>query len=164
MLHLYRSNRLEKLADALAENLKNPLPSPADPEWVGVQTQGIAVWLKMALSKRLGIWANGYHPFPRTLIEKIFSQTLGVDPEDIPTWSPQTLTWTILSLLPSLLSRKDFEPLQRYLSGDGRMIKSYQLARRIAGVFDQYAVYRPDMVQRWQANPKTANLLGADMR
>ncbi|MBW1751140.1 MAG: exodeoxyribonuclease V subunit gamma, partial [Deltaproteobacteria bacterium] len=134
MLHLHRSNRLEKLADALADILKDPLPAPGIAEWVGIQTQGIAVWLKMALSKRLGIWANGYHPFPRTLIENIFSKTLGVDPEDTSACNPKTMTWAILSLLPSLLSHKDFGLLKRYLSGDGRMIKRYQLSRRIARV------------------------------
>jgi exodeoxyribonuclease V gamma subunit len=68
MLFVYKSNRLESLAGALAEVLREPLPSATMQEWVGVQTQGVGIWLGMEIARRLGVWANIDSPYPRAMI------------------------------------------------------------------------------------------------
>jgi exodeoxyribonuclease V gamma subunit len=151
MLFVYRSNRLERLADALAEVLKSPPPSPISKEWIGVQTQGVGTWLGMALSKRFGVWANGYHPFPRAVIDALFSSTLEKDDKERFCKNTGALTWGIMAILPNFLGRSEFSPLRHYLAEDPRGVKRYQLACRIARAFDQYAVYRSDMVTAWEA-------------
>jgi exodeoxyribonuclease V gamma subunit len=151
MLNIYQSNQMERLVDALGEVLSIPLPSPKMPEWVGVQTQGLGIWLGMALSRRLGIWANVYKPFPRALIERLFKIVLGEKCPDTTRFEPALLTWSIMTTLPGFLDRPEFSALTAYLTDDVNGLKRFQLARRIAETFDRYAVYRPEMVLRWES-------------
>jgi exodeoxyribonuclease V gamma subunit len=150
MLIVYKSNRLEILAEALAGVLREPLPSPVMPEWVGVQTQGVGVWLGMEISRRLGVWSNVHSPYPRAMIEEIFKLVLGEDSPDTTRFEPERLTWSVMDLLPGLLDRPEFSPLSAYVAGDRKGLKRYQLSRRIAETFDRYAIYRPDVVLAWE--------------
>ena len=54
-----------------------------------------------------------------------------------------------MDILPQLFDKKEFISLNNYLK-DGRMLKRYQLACRLAEVFDKYTIYRPDMLMSWQ--------------
>lgn len=151
MLNIYQSNQMERLVDALSDILGTPLSSPKMPEWVGVQTQGLGTWLGMEMSRRLGIWSNVYKPYPRALIEKLFHIVLGEDCPDTTRFEPALLSWSIMSLLPGLLSLPEFGGLSGYLADDPDGVKRFQLSRRIAETFDRYAVYRPEMVLRWES-------------
>jgi exodeoxyribonuclease V gamma subunit len=53
-------------------------------------------------------------------------------------------------LLQELEEAPCFKPLSGYLCGDGDF-RCYELAWRIADHFDQYLVYRPDWITRWEA-------------
>ncbi len=151
MFVVHQSNRTEELIDALAEVLAEPLPDPLQPEIIAVQSLGMRTWLSQQLARRLGIWANADFPFPRALIGQIAGQVLGGDfpaPEQDP-YAPQAMTWAILAVLPELLDDPACEPLRRYLTREARELKTFQLARRIASVFDQYCLYRRDWVIEW---------------
>ncbi len=154
MLSLYKSNRVETLAAALTEVLREPLPSPAMPEWVGVQTRGIRLWLEMQITHGLGIWANIHTPFPRELIEVIFAAIPGSEEMNFCLFQREHLVWAVLSLLPEYRHLPEFSSLNRYLAGDAGGGKAFQLARKIAHVFDQYAVYRYGMLERWEKTPE----------
>ncbi len=52
------------------------------------------------------------------------------------------------------LARKEFAPVAKYLS-DGDSLKRFQLAGRLANLFDQYRVYRPEMVSGWTTPNKS---------
>jgi exodeoxyribonuclease V gamma subunit len=52
--------------------------------------------------------------------------------------------------LPGLLKRTAFDSLRAYLEQDRLGLKRFQLAARIARVFDQYQVYRPEMILQWE--------------
>jgi exodeoxyribonuclease V gamma subunit len=71
-LHLYRSNRTERLVQALAELLDQAPGGPLVRECVVVQGRGMALWLMLELSRRHGISANTEFPFPRRFIERSF--------------------------------------------------------------------------------------------
>ena len=62
----------------------------------------------------------------------------------------EVLSFTIAKLLPDLLKSDPFSKLNRYISGDQKDLKLYQLAHKIAGVFDQYTIFRPDMTLGWE--------------
>lgn len=49
-----------------------------------------------------------------------------------------------------MLDQSAFAPLTRYLADDASGLKLYQLARRIADLFNQYLVLRPDLVLGWE--------------
>jgi exodeoxyribonuclease V gamma subunit len=157
-LHLHSGNRLELLADALADVVRAPLSSPLREEIVLVQSLGMARWLKLELAERLGVAAGLRFPFPRALALELF-RAAGVDTDQQPSFDPQTLTWRIFSLLPGLAEQPAFEPVARYLAGgDGR--KRFQLAAKLATVFDQYLTYRPEMIRSWETAKNGAKTAG----
>jgi len=148
---VHRSNRLEALVDALAGLVAEPAADPFAPECVVVQGRGMGRWLAMELARRLGVWANAAFPFPRKLIEDATAAVLGDTAPRGAVVDPETLRWAIAEMLPRQLHRSAFAPIRRYLSDDARGVKRIQLAGRIADLFDQYAVFRPQMVHDWEA-------------
>jgi exodeoxyribonuclease V gamma subunit len=147
---VYFSNRMEVLLECLGQVISAPLSSPFDKEIILVQSKGLERWLVQQLAHSRGIWANGSFPFPNAMMRQIFSALLGPLP-DISRFSPDVLAWRILGLLPACTRRPGFESLANYLSGDHGGLKSMQLSRKIADVFDQYTLYRPEMVLEWEA-------------
>ena len=148
---VHRSNRTEQLVDALAELVRTPLADPTAPETIAVHGRGMARWLSLELSRRLGVWANPAFPFPRRLIDAAAAAVLGAPPDGASVFAPDTLLWAVLDELPRHLGSDAFAPLRAYLEGDERGRKRDQLAVRIADLFDQYAVFRPEMVLGWEA-------------
>jgi len=147
---VYHSNRMEVLLEHLAAVISEPLPSPFDKEVILVQSKGLERWLVQQLAYKRGIWANGSFPFPNAMMRQIFEAFLGSLPE-VSLYSPDVLAWRILGLLPACIDRKGFESLENYLHSDESGLKAVQLSRKIADVFDQYTLYRPEMVLGWEA-------------
>jgi exodeoxyribonuclease V gamma subunit len=148
-IHLYSGNRLETLADAFAGLLQaEPLPPLAE-EIILVQSRGMARWLAMETAARLNIWANCSCPFPNTFIRSVYALLL----PDIPTESPfaKDLTlWHLMAILPEVMAQPRYSLVRSYLeSGDDLTL--YGLAAEIADLFDQYSLYRPDMILEWEA-------------
>ena len=54
MLHVHRAERADRLADGLAEILREPLDDPFTAEVVSVPAKGVERWLTQRLSHRLG--------------------------------------------------------------------------------------------------------------
>ena len=146
---LFTSNRLEILAEALADVLRIPLSSPLHPEIIVVQSQGMQRWLSMELARHHGICANDHFPFPNSFVQQIFHQVLNDISERSP-FDPSVLTWKIMRSLPQLITRPGFESLRTYLEDDDGGLKRYQLSERIADLFDQYLVYRSGMIFQWE--------------
>jgi exodeoxyribonuclease V gamma subunit len=148
-MKVYRSNRVERLLEALVEVVRQPLSDPLRPEHVVVHSRGMAVWLQQQLALRLGVWTGGAFPFPRRFVHDCFRVVLGDDAVDA--FDQQHLVWSIATVLPGHLGEKGFAELRRFLSDDPRGTKLFELAARIADRFDQYVVYRPDLVLGWEA-------------
>lgn len=148
--HLHVSNRTELLLEELAEVVASPLRSPLASEVIVVQSKGMERWLTLELSNRFGIWANAQFPFPDKMVARIFEATL--DGPLVGDWySIDAMTWRILGQLSASLGHPSFEILRRYLSQEEKDLKRFQLAHRIAEVFDRYLVYRPEMLLEWEA-------------
>ena len=149
MLQIHHSNRLEVLLDHLVYVMDEPLSDPFAEEFLVVQNQGMARWLAQGLAQRTGIAANLRFPLPARLVWDL----LGCWFADLPAesqWDKERLVWRIFARLPGLLADPAFAEPARYLTGEPRELKTYQLARRVADLFDQYLVYRPDMVLAWE--------------
>lgn len=148
-LTIYTSNRMEELVNALASIVMTGDSDPLTPEIIVMQSKGMQRWLTMELAGRFGVWANCHYPFPNALLEELFSQTLketgnGAD------FSREVMTWKILKLLPELLKTDAARPLQHYLADDRDGLKRFQLAGQIADTFDQYTLFRPEMLLAWE--------------
>ena len=149
-LRLYTSNRMENLVEALTESVRRPLRSPLEPETILVQSQGMARWLKLQLATSHGICSNYLFPFPRAFSYEAFKAVLGDLPAEA-AYDPEVLIWRVMKQLPSFVEQPGFEAVRNYLGTEHDDRKMYQLADRIANVFDQYLVFRPDMIREWEA-------------
>lgn len=155
-LRLFTSNRLEILADnlarVLAEPLRSSLSSPFSPELIVVQSKGMERWVSQQLALRHGICANVQFPFPNALLQDLFESILGVDMTPSP-FDPKVITWTLMGLLRQCADKAELEPgfefICDYLAPVDDSLKRYQLASRIADTFDQYGLFRPEMVLGW---------------
>jgi exodeoxyribonuclease V gamma subunit len=153
-LHIFIGNHLEALAGALAEVTRSGIatgtPDPLQPEIVLVQSKGMQRWISMSLASQNGICANMAFPFPNAFLEETYAKVIGVLPNHSP-FDPPGLTFRIMALLDEMIDIKAFEPIRYYLSGPGSDLKRFQLSRKIADVFDQYLVFRPDTILAWES-------------
>jgi exodeoxyribonuclease V gamma subunit len=155
-LMVIHGNRLEDLRNLLTAWLARTPLRPLENELMLVQSNGIAQWLKLALARApaqggLGISAAVDMQLPGRFLWTAYRAVLGE--AAVPATSPfdkSRLTWRLLRLLPGLLHQADFKPLSDFLSGDD-WNKRFQLAERIADLFDQYQVYRADWLSDWEA-------------
>ena len=91
---VYRSNRIEALADRLAALLRVPAAGPMQAELVVVHSKGMERWVAMQLAGRLGICANVRFPFPaRVLHGPLGGRGSPAVPAMIAR-SPERLVWT----------------------------------------------------------------------
>jgi len=130
-LELFVSNRLEILAEKLAEVLRTPLASPLEKEIIVVQSKGMERWVATELARHHGICANCRFPFPNTIVYDIFQKVIRDLPERLP-FDPTIMTWKIMKLLPSCITQPGFESIRNYLDDAGGNLKSLQLSGRIA--------------------------------
>jgi len=153
MLKYFYGNQLEKLADRLFENLDNEhKKNPLDPEIFVVQNNGIGQWLTLRMARQEGVAANMKFEFPS---ERLWSLIRSVDP-DIPEILPSDrgpMTWTLMDFFGDEEFLGNFDNLSHYISDEDpakRSLRSWKLAGKIADVFDQYLIYRPEMLIKWQ--------------
>ncbi|MFC3022303.1 exodeoxyribonuclease V subunit gamma [Vibrio zhugei] len=160
MFTVYHSNKVETLKILLVHLIKNdPLPNPFQAEQILVQSPGMSQWLKMALAQDIGVAANMDFPLPATFIWEMFTKVLpGVPARSA--FNKEAMTWKLLERLPALLPSAPFAPLQAYLAEDEDGSKAYQLAEKIADIFDGYLVYRPDWIAAWEAGESVDELQG----
>ena len=148
-LNLYTSNRLEMLAEKLAEVLSKPLASPLQQEIILVQSKGMERWVSMELARHNGICANCWFPFPNHFVYSIFREVMP-DLEETSPFAPEIMTWKVMKILPLNLKKKGFESLRNYLSEGAADLKLFQLSQRVADLYDQYLLFRPEMVLGWE--------------
>jgi exodeoxyribonuclease V gamma subunit len=151
-LNVITSNRMEVLVEGLAAVVRKPLAGVFEPEIIVVQSKGMQRWLAMELARMLGVWANTWFPFPNAFIDRLFASVIP-DLAEIPELSPfhpDVLAWRIMEQLPRHLHQPPFLPLAAYLADDGNGLKLLQLAKAIADTYDQYTIYRPEMLAAWE--------------
>jgi len=159
-LKLYTGNRMELLADAAAEILRVPLSSTFAQEMIVVPNRGMERWLSMQLAERLGVWANARFLLPNSFADELFKRVFSSFPDTLPLFDPALLTWKIMSLLSGAIVKEDvFSQVASYLTlcrGDKKsLLRRYQLSAKIADIFDQYTIYRPEMVLDWEKGRAT---------
>ena len=152
-LRVYRSNRMEKLADVLGDVLSEPPENALSPECILVPGRGVAQWLSMQLCQRFGVWANVLYLYPRNFVGWALDRVLTKPGEVVEAIDPDQLLWSVFSTLKPLLGRPEFAAIQRYVAGDTTEVRYFELCRRITATFDRYVTYRPDMLQAWERQP-----------
>ncbi|BHH82796.1 RecBCD enzyme subunit RecC [Desulforhopalus sp. 52FAK] len=78
---------------------------------------------------------------------------IGISPDG---FNRQTLTFRLDQLLREI-DGDEYSQIQYYLEGERRNLKRFQLARRLANVFDQYQLMRSDMLESWERGVLTTD-------
>ncbi|HKR44950.1 MAG TPA: exodeoxyribonuclease V subunit gamma [Paraburkholderia sp.] len=158
-LMLIHSNRPEQLRTVVVEWIKHQPVDPLETETFLVQSSGVAQWLKLALASDrraepgaggCGIAAALEVALPSSFIWRTYRAVLGE--ERVAAVSPldrSRLIWRLMRLLPAMTGDAAFEPLRRFIADDDDGRKRYQLATRIADLFEQYQTFRADWLERW---------------
>lgn len=162
MLRIHQSNRLDVLARVLNEYLATPAnEDPLVSEVVVVQNAGMAQWLKLRIAEAQGIAAALEFPMPASFLWQSV-RALVPDLPESSAYSREQLAWRTMGALPRHLKDPEFGALAHYLADDVGGLKRWQLAARIADVFDQYLVYRPDWLIGWEEGDERTLAAAAD--
>lgn len=147
-LRLITSCSQKKLLAAFADSMcASPLP-PLEKECIITLSHGMSRWISIELAARLGVTAGFDFNFPNELLDKCFSSILHESSSSLP-YTHTSLTWRIASQLPELSQKAGFEQVLAYL-GDGRDDRRLlQISRTLADCFDQYTIFRPETICRW---------------
>ncbi|QIM68160.1 exodeoxyribonuclease V subunit gamma [Basfia succiniciproducens] len=154
MFTVYHSNRLDVQKDILIELMQLlPPDDPFQTEIILVQSPGMAQWLQLKIAEKKGIAANLKFPMPASFIWQQYINVLE-DVSQQTQFNKDAMTWRLMQLIPQFLSEPCFQALENYLKNSpySEQQKLYQLARKVADLFDQYLVYRPNWIQAWENN------------
>ena len=157
MFHIIKSNRMEILMQGLSSLLGEAGDHPLTPQWITVQSRGMKQWISLQLAKRLGICANIRFVFPRPLADEILSHFMPFEHQD-ETVTEDFFFWSILKLIRENRSLKELSGIEAYLQEDMTGKKRFQVSEKIAKLFDDYSVYRPDMLLDWQKGRRKETL------
>lgn len=154
---LYKEYQLEKLAESFADNVYDRRQvGEITPEnllaahTVIVQTRGMGEYLRQVLAEKKQIAGNLQMPFVNSFINDIFRKIYGTEFRETELRCDQK---NIRKKLMRLFSSQEFidhrvPELSRYISGVNAGLKRWQLAGKIADLFDQYQVYRFDRIEQ----------------
>ena len=158
-LYVHRAAGTGSLAEGLAELLRTPLADPFAQEVVAVPAKGVERWLAQQLSHRLGVGPRGGDGVcagvrflnPHSLVALV----LGVERDD--PWHPRRLTWPVLRAIDAGLGEPWAATLATHLgwgqTGTEAELargRRYAVARRLAGLFTDYAAQRPSVLTDWR--------------
>ncbi|HEX5783939.1 MAG TPA: exodeoxyribonuclease V subunit gamma, partial [Burkholderiaceae bacterium] len=156
-LMVLHSHRAERLLDVVVAWLHQHPLGPLEEEVFIVQSNAVAEWLRMALARELGVCAATRVELPGRFFWRISRRVLG--PRAVPTESPLDklpLAWRLMECLPALLDQAHdaidsgvvYAPLAAFVGSDPEQ-RLWPLCQRLADLYDQYQVYRPDWLDLW---------------
>lgn len=150
MLNLYQSNMLDALL-RLYLAVREPASDPLIPETLLVPSLGMQRWLQLELAREQGIAANLDFKLPASFVWQLITRVF----PDVPrrsAFDPEVLAWRVLEALPRIGELEGAALAANWKAADaaGR----YELAWRVADVFDQYLIYRPDWLRFWEAGKR----------
>ena len=155
-IQLFTASRLTPLIAHLVSEVRATPVSPLESETIVVQSLGMRRWVTLQMADALGCVGSLQLPFPAGFIHE---QARRLDPArptrdaDEP-FSRDTLAWRIEALLRALPSDAVYEPLHRYLRNNDERAR-FGLASRIADRFDDYQLYRADLLAGWEDGADT---------
>lgn len=141
------SNSLEKLVSSFSVALRGAPGEVFQPEFIITQTEGMNNWLRIRLSALNGIAANLRFVKPNDILYQVYFRLDGPREQVL---SSDHLQWILFTELDNPRFKERFPEIARYYR-EGEEIKRLGLARRVADLFDQYQIYRPQLIEDWNA-------------
>ncbi|VVE72158.1 exodeoxyribonuclease V subunit gamma [Pandoraea captiosa] len=158
MLHLFFSNRFTTLEAALLRDiaLAPGAPSgPVDPfetETIVVPSVAVRRRLELDYADIFGVCANVRLTYLAQWLWDMAGKLVTV-PESSP-FAPDRLVWPLYQCLAKPWVEAS-PRLAGYLAGADDVMR-FELADRLAHIYDQYLTYRPDWLERWQSGETIA--------
>ena len=149
MLNLFQSNQTRLLADKFCERAASQR-DPMKPMQVVVQSFGMGQWLKLQLAEKKGISANVNCQLPAAFLWHLYRQLIpeAANLEASP-FSSEHLAFRIMRLIKGGLRLSP--AVTRYLQQPGdEDLRLYQLSSEIARLLDQYLMFRPEWMLKWE--------------
>jgi len=142
------SNSLDQLSMQLCDDMKSNQQEVFQPIYIVTQTDGMNTWLKLQIANKIGIAANCIFLKPNDLINKIYYL---LDGKATQTLTAENMNWLLFMLLADEEFKQNFPIIASYYNNKEAddEVKRMALAEKIADLFDQYQIYRPDMIQAW---------------
>ncbi len=147
-LKVITSHSMTSLASALAEDLSAAPAAMFQQERIIVLNRGMARWISAELALRNGICAGTEFLFPNEIIDNCFSAFIPRTADDSP-YSREIMVWRIAATLPELAAESGFEQVAAYLGQGSDDRHLLQISRTLADLFDQYIIFRPQMIINW---------------
>ncbi|MDH3884909.1 MAG: exodeoxyribonuclease V subunit gamma, partial [Desulfobacterales bacterium] len=72
-------------------------------------------------------------------------------------FDPDRMTFKIMKVIPECIQLPGFERLKAYLAEDDGHLKRLQLSSKLADIYDQYQVFRPEMILQWEQGKQGAD-------
>lgn len=155
MFYLHVANRTENLLRHLARILmEGERRDIFAAELFLIQSQGMERMVAQSLAAEFGSFCNFQFFLPLDFLGYIAKKLdLGISPDG---FGRQLMVWRLDELLREL-GPEEYQPLRYYLSGENGELKRFQLARRLANIFDQYQVLRPEFLSQWELGKRVTD-------
>ncbi len=111
MLTVWQGNRLETLAELLADVVRRPLATALTPDVVVVQNAGMARWVSLQLARRLGVCANVRFRLPAAFLWETYRAVAPAGAE-VSAVAPEVATWHLMALLGAVGDDPRFAPVR----------------------------------------------------
>jgi exodeoxyribonuclease V gamma subunit len=159
-LTIHTSHRLESLLDRLARDLEQRPSPPLARETVIVSGRGMGRWVQLELARRHGVAASLELPFPGGFLHGLLQRDAAAA-EARALFAPQVLRLRLFRLLGDPAVTAALGPAAAYCADDPEQHKRMQLAMRLATCFDNYELYRPELLDAFEQGT-VPDLLHAD--
>ncbi len=147
MLHIHFANRFETLSDLFVERLGTTVGLAFTEEQVIVPSAAVKRRLTLELARRHGICANvRFSYLARWLWQQIARVVPGVLDES--PFDASILGWRVYAAFGDAEWIRPHRRLSAYLERSDPVMR-FELAMRVAGLFDQYITYRPEWLAAW---------------
>ena len=151
-VRIVTSNRTEALACELAARVRaeRAEQGPLHPVTVVIPTATIRGFLEFDLARRLGVCAQVRFMHWPSFVDRLTNDR-GASPTD-------AVQASLIGALEDddLLAGDDLAAARRYVDAaadpDASAVRRFQLAGRLARLFDEYAVHRPDLLAAWRSD------------
>ncbi len=166
--HLYASSHLDQLGSQYLSDRESDLKRFRSqgwlfaPESVIVPSRGIATWLEHYLVEKGKVSMGMSYPLQSNGMRQLLCR-LVPELKDSDAYTPAVMKWEIFHLLtqeadPLWKDEATMKSLKAYLTPkeqkDTKTLRAFQLAEKIASLFDQYQSYLPLSLSQWAKGEK----------
>ena len=140
------SNRLDQLCQLLADKISKSENGVFAKEMIVTQTSGMNAWLKTELAQRNGVLTQFEFQNQDGLFAEIYKLLFGKSMSN----QFDKNKYVIYGLLDSEAFTAQYTDVALYYHENP--MRRFDLATKIADLFDQYQLYRPEMIASWDNN------------